>query len=562
MSGLQEGIPLQLSQLLLRAAEHFPHQEVGFVRPDHSIQTTTYPGLLDRALRLLAGLRQCGIAQGDRVILSLDTSEEIIPALWACFLGGIVPALLQPPVSFSEYNPAAEKAEKVFRLLGDPKVILSHLHYKSWLNSGIPEVSLIDLAMVPTDCTDVKIAETFPGDPALLQFSSGSTGDPKGVVLTQHNILHNIHDISRGLKLMPRDVSVSWMPLFHDMGLMGFHMTAAYIGCFQYFIEPADFIKNPLLWLDILSEKKATITGCPNFGQVLINRAVSRKRNPGWDFSALRAVFNGAEPISVASMEEFNANLLPFGYRPVAMLPAYGMAEATLAVTFSPLEEPARVTSFRRKELLSMGNVIETAGEGPEVIRLVNLGQPLPHCEIRIADEHGRTLPDDRTGHVLVKGENVTSGYFNNPEETSATLRSGWLHTGDLGFIHNGDLYVMGRLKDIIFINGINYYAHDLETIAYQVEGITYGRIVMAGYFDEEEGRDKVVVFLVVPANDASREFFKAVQQHFLRTLGLQIELFIPIRSNDIPRTSSGKVQRYKMVNRFLQGEFPVVVKL
>jgi acyl-CoA synthetase (AMP-forming)/AMP-acid ligase II len=562
MSGFQEVIPGQLSELLLRAAELFPQQEVGFVRPDHSIKFTTYPGILDHARRLLAGLRQCGIAQGDKVILSLDTSEEIIPALWACFLGGIVPALLQPPVSFSEYNPAAEKAEKVFRLLGDPKVILSHLQYNSWLNSGIPAGSLIDLATVPTDHAGIMITETSPGDPALLQFSSGSTGDPKGVMLTQRNILHNIHDISRGLKLMPHDVSVSWMPLFHDMGLMGFHMTATYTGCFQYFIEPADFIKNPLLWLDILSEKRATITGCPNFGQVLINRAVGRKRNPDWNFSSLRAVFNGAEPISVASMEEFNANLQPYRYDPVAMLPAYGMAEATLAVTFSPLEEPACVTSFVRNELLGSGNAVETSGHGPETIRLVNLGRPLPHCEIRIADEHGNTLPGDRTGHVLVRGENVTTGYFNNPEETAAALQAGWLHTGDLGFIHNDDLYIMGRIKDIIFINGINYYAHDLETVALRAEGVSYGRIVMAGYFDEAEGRDKVIAFIVAADNEATHGLFRSVQQHFLKTIALMIDTFVPVRSNDIPRTSSGKVQRYKMVNRFLRGEFPVVVKL
>ena len=556
MTGPEVNLPAQLPELLVRAARHFPNHRIGFLRPDRSIRCLTYPDLLSMAKRLLGGLNRSGIGKGDKVILSLDTSEEVIPALWACFLGGIVPTLLQPPLSFTEYNPAAEKAGKVYNLLGGPKVVLSHSHFESWLKGGIPTASLADFASLGQEHGEAAIVESDPGSLALLQFSSGSTGDPKGVMLSHRNIMVNIHDISQGLRLMPHDVSVSWMPLFHDMGLMGFHMTALYIGCHQYFIEPADFIKNPLLWLDAMSDLKATITGCPNFGQVLVNRAIARKKNPGWDLSALRAVFNGAEPISVNTMEEFHANLAPFLFDPKAMLPAYGMAEATLAVTFSGLESPPQVVSFDRHELLRHGNAVEIAGEDITSVNLVNLGKPLSHCEIRIAGEEGGIVPEGKTGQVLVSGENVTGGYFGNPGETAEAVREGWLYTGDLGFIYKGDLYILGRYKDIIFINGMNYYAHDLETIALQVEGVAYGKIVLAGYFDEKEGRDKVIVFMVTPPGEASRGIFHRIRQHFLNTIGLQTDIFIPVRSNDIQRTSSGKIQRYKLVNRFLTGEF------
>ena len=554
-------IPGHLSQILVRAAEDHPGAVIGFIRANRSIRTITYPELLDSATRILGGLRKSGIAAGDHVILSLDTSEEIIPALWACFLGGIVPALLQPPVSFSEHNPAAEKAARVYRLLGSPKVILSHAHVEGWLNGGIPSDSLIDYGKLPLERTGLVQSGVAGDDLALLQFSSGSTGDPKGVMLTHRNILINIHDISRGLRLMPEDVSVSWMPLFHDMGLMGFHMTATYIGCHQYFIDTVDFIKNPLLWLDAMSELKATITGCPNFGQVLVNRAIGRKKDPSWDLSPLRAVFNGAEPISVACMEEFNGNLRPFGYRDSAMLPAYGMAEATLAVSFTDLDLPARITFFERESLLGKGLAAETPEQGSSAMPLVSVGIPLPSCEVVIRDDAGNEMPSGHAGHILVRGSNVTPGYFNNPEETGESLREGWLYTGDLGFIHDGELYILGRLKDIIFINGINYYAHDLERIALQMEEVTFGKVAIAGYFDEEEGKDKILVFLVASDNEVSRALFQKIRKHFRTTLGLLLDTFIPIRSNEIPRTSSGKIQRYKLVNRFLRGEFTAVTR-
>jgi acyl-CoA synthetase (AMP-forming)/AMP-acid ligase II len=558
MTGIHGWNRSQLADLLTVSAAEYPEHGVGFVRPDLSVRFLTYPQLLDHALRLLKGLQSLGVQKGDIAILSLDSNAEIIPVLWACFIGGIVPALLQPPVSFSEYNPAAEKAGKVYRLLGNPFVILSHRHLESWISGGIPSAALIDIAEISTGDPDPEVPVNSSDDLALLQFSSGSTGDPKGVSLTHHNILHNISDIIAGLELKSYENSVSWMPLYHDMGLIGFHLTPVCTGTTAFYIEPVDFIKNPLLWLGTMSQKKSVITGCPNFGQIIVNRAISRKKNPSWDLSGIRVVFNGAEPISVPTMNEFNANLTSFGYNPAAMLPCYGMAEATLAVSFTPLGSEPAVHSFRRSALFGRGVAEETDG-GEDSVQLVDLGKNLSYCEIRIAGEDGNPLPPGHTGHVHVRGENITSGYFNNPEATASAIRDGWLHTGDLGFIHDGALFIMGRLKDIIFINGINYYAHDLEAIALRAEGISWGRIVMAGYFDEKEGKDKVLVFMVTPGNESSLDLFRSLQRHFLKTIGLLIDTFIPVKSNDIPRTSSGKVQRYKMVNRFLQGEFQVV---
>jgi acyl-CoA synthetase (AMP-forming)/AMP-acid ligase II len=552
-------IPEALPGLLRRTADRFPSHGIGHIRPGQPLRFQTYPQLLEHATALLAGFQKKGISRGDKVILSLENSGEIIPVLWACFLGGIIPALLQPPVSFTDHNPAAEKAGKVFRLLGDPWVILSHRHFGSWMKSGISSGHLIDISGVELDAGPPTQFDIDSGDLALIQFSSGSTGDPKGVMLTHDNIRWNIEDIVRGIRLLPDDISVNWLPLYHDMGLIGFHITPLQVGVTQYFTEPADFVKNPALWLDALSELKCTITACPNFGQILLNRYLVRKAQGKWDFSSIRVLFNGAEPISVPAMQEFSRLLEPYGFQPQAMFPAYGMAEATLAVTFGPLGSGAHAVPFQREALLGANLAIPAGPSEPHPVWLVDLGQPLSLNEIRVVDERQHPVEENHVGHIQVKGRNVTGGYFNNPGETALALSGGWLRTGDMGFIHKGNLFVTGRMKDIIFVNGINLYAHDLEQMALQIEGLSPGKIVISGCFSEQEGKDQVIVFLVTAGNDPGMDLCRKIRRHFQTTLGLFIDTFVLIRSTDIPRTSSGKIQRHKLVNRFLMGEFRIV---
>lgn len=559
---MRTSIPNTLPEILDEAVAQFPQSGINYVRADKTIRHEPYPELKQHALSLLAALQERGIGKGDPVILSLDLNEEIIPVLWACFYGGIVPALLQPPNTFTEYNPAAEKAVKVYHRLGTPHVILSHSHYESWFSANIPQNRLIDVAGLSGNAGDARPAMLQPEDLALIQFSSGSTGDPKGVMLSHRNILINTEDITRGIHIVPEDVSVSWMPLFHDMGLIGFHFAPVYNGANHFTIETIDFVKNPSLWLDMMSEQRANITGCPNFGQALVNRYLGRKKGAAWNLEAVRIIFNGAEPISVPTMNEFVDGLAPHGLNPVAMFPAYGMAEATLAITFSDPLSRVDVVRFRRLPILHEGVARLAANEDSNAIELVNLGKPLDHCSIRVVNESGEIVPESMLGNVEVKGENVTSGYYGDPARSVQAIHDGWLKTGDLGFIHQGDLFITGRSKDIIFINGANYYAHDLETIAMQVEEVNFGKLVVAGYFDETDGHDKLLVFLVGADNESTLLLFKQLKQKFLSTIGLTVNTFIPIKSNEIPRTSSGKIQRFKMVDRFLKGEFLKVINL
>jgi acyl-CoA synthetase (AMP-forming)/AMP-acid ligase II len=548
-----------LPELLSATARNLPNKGIGFVNPDRSVSFITFPELELKALSMLAGMQDKGLRKGDVVILSLEKSEEIIPVLWGCFVGGIVPALLQPPVTFTEYNPAAEKTEKVFKLLGNPHVILSRDHAGNWRSSHIPVDLLIDVAGLPGKAETVLRAHLVPGDLALIQFSSGSTGDPKGVMLSHLNILTNTSDIIKGIALEPDDVSVNWMPLYHDMGLIGFHITPVIVGVTQFFIDPVDFVKNPSIWLDIMNLKKCTITACPNFGQLLVTRYLGRKAAQDWDLSQVRILFNGAEPISVATMKAFLKGLKPFNLNPVAMFPAYGLAEATLAVTFPDRLKEAEIKGFRRSDLIGRGLAIEAPDEEHNLIELVNLGRSLDHCRVMVADGHHKAVKEGVVGHILVAGANITAGYYHNPEFSASAFTGTWLMTGDLGFLHNGDLFITGRSKDVIFINGINYYAHDLETIALKSGQLANGKMVIVGYFDESEGRDKLLVFLVGSGNQATRDLCTEMKNHFSSVIGLNVDIFIAIRSGDIPRTSSGKIQRYKLVDRYLKGDFSTI---
>lgn len=559
---MKEEIYGTLPDKIRETVERHPKHGIGFISPGQEPAFSSFPELLKTSAGLLHALQQRGIGAGDLVILSLEKGEEIIPVLWACLLGGIIPALLQPPVSFTEYNPAAEKTEKVFRILNRPYVIRSHYHAGSWSLSRIPVERQVDFPELSGDPKKALFHRGNPEDLALIQFSSGSTGEPKGVRLSHRNILANIGDIVKGIRLKPDDISVNWMPLYHDMGLVGFHLTPSVVGVNQYFVDPVDFVKNPSLWLDSLHRYRCTITACPNFGQILINRYLSRKSDPDWNFSSLRIIFNGAEPISVPVMNAFLEQLAPFGLNPVAMLPAYGLAEATLAVTIPDILQPAGVRTFLREPLLRQGIVAEPDGDDPNTLELVNLGKPLDQCELKITSGAGHFLQENKVGDVWIRGNNVTSGYFGSPENDDELFTEKWLRTGDLGFIHRGDLFITGRSKDIIFINGVNYYAHDLEDIALRMGEIKTGKIIITGSFDESLGRDMVLVFLVGSPNDEMKLLCRKIKNRFSALLGLTTDLFIPIRSTDIPRTSSGKIQRYKLTARFQKGDFEHLIQI
>lgn len=549
-----------LADLLLTAAESFPDKGTGFVQPDGGVNFIPYRELLARAKTITAGIHSKGLVPGNKVMILITRNEEIIPVLWACILSGLIPTILQPPVSFTEFNQPAQKIENVYRILQNPKVILSADLLNGFHSDVISPESLINAEELKSQSGKPFLYKPEGTNTAFIQFSSGSTGDPKGIVLTHKNILTNLAAISIGLDISDKDVMVNWMPLYHDMGLFGFHLCPVFAKSNHYLIDPVDFVKKPTIWLDVMDKVRCSITGCPNFGQALLLRYLKNRDEQSWDLSSLKAIVNGAEPISNRIMSDFLKRLSVHRLRKESMMPAYGMAETTLAITFSELLKEPVITSFNRTMLQKEGRIKVEKYNASEMLELVGVGKPLNDIEIRVVDERGKILEDQIDGHIQIRGAGITSGYYNNPDETRNSFENGWLKTGDKGFFFDGNLYITGRVKDIIFVRGQNLYAHDLENLAGKYSDISYGKVIMGGWFDPKKGQDQIILFLVGSPNPATCESFLGLRNFFRDTYGITIDVFVPVRSNQVPKTSSGKIQRHKLISSYQNGEFDVVI--
>jgi acyl-CoA synthetase (AMP-forming)/AMP-acid ligase II len=307
----------------------------------------------------------------------------------------------------------------------------------------------------------------------------------------------------------------------------------------------------------MMSEAKINVTGCPNFGLALVQRYLSRKKTlPEWDFSSMKAMLNGAEPISVQIMNDFVEKLQPFGFKPEAMMPVYGMAEATLAITFTPLMQPSVITAFDSAALDHENKAIKVDATEPGARSLSGVGVALNDTGIRIVDADDLPVPDGNAGHIQLRGAGITKGYYNKPEETEAAFCDGWLRTGDIGFFLEGNLYVSGRHKDIIFKSGRNYFANDLEVMACTLDDISYGKVCFGGTTNRETGHDKVIAFLAGSPGEKAMETFRQLRNLLRANLGITVDELVMVKSNEIPKTSSGKLQRYKLMQRYNAGDF------
>ena len=544
---------LTLPGLLNRAA-HSPHDLfIGYLHDDGKLTKQSYKDLLTEAKRIASGLSDMGLKQGDKVIIATRYNRETIELLWGCFLLGIVPTILQPPMTFSGYNPSVVKLLQVYKQLNEPYVFMS----PEVKDTGDLAVGKIKHAS-ELDCSgDYPEPMLNAEDLAFIQFSSGSTGDPKGIMLSQRNLMVNMDAIRIGLDLHYPDNVGNWMPLFHDMGLIGYHLTPMYCITYQYQVETIDFIMKPGLWLDLMGRHNINISGGTNFALALVLRHLKRSKPTfDWDFSAMKALLNGAEPISVKIMQEFVDALGLSGFRPDAMMPVYGMAEATLAISFTPLMQPSMIRAFNAS-LLDRENKARTADPSDPAARVLSgVGIPLNDVEIRILDEYDQPVAEGISGHIQLRGGGITKGYYNKPGPTAAAFCGEWLRTGDIGFFCEGHLFISGRHKDIIFKNGRNYFANDLETMACTLEEISYGKICFGAITNRESGSDRVIVFLAGVPEQKATETFRRLRALLRSNLGITIDELVPVKSNEIPKTSSGKLQRFKLMQRYISREF------
>jgi acyl-CoA synthetase (AMP-forming)/AMP-acid ligase II/acyl carrier protein len=537
-------------------------RSISYLEGENDTRQVSFGELYERALGILWHLQRLGARRGDKLILFLGNNEQFVDAFWAAILGGIVPV----PVALGISDEHRHKLLRIARRLGAPFIYTERrsLERIGALAAQVGESRIFDglrrQAFLVDDLDDISrtgsVHRVSPADTAFIQFSSGSTSEPKGVVLTHGNILANIHGATEAAGFSDTDVSLSWMPLTHDMGLIGFHLVMFLNRVHAYLMPTELFVRRPLLWLTFAARVRATILCSPNFGYKHYLKVLSDRPVDGLDLSAVRLIFNGAEPISVELCEEFLTRLAPARLRRTAMYPVYGLAEATLAVSFPAVDAPLRTLRLNRHRM-GVGTAVATvAASDRDGVELVSEGRAIPHCRVRITDDADRELAADRIGNIHISGDNVTRGYFEDPAANAASFSAdGWLRTGDLGLIHNGELFVSGRAKEIIFVNGQNYYPHDLEAIAQQAPGLELGKVVAAGVRARGAQVEQLVLF-VLHRGDV-QEFLPlatAVARLINEQTGLEVGEVVPVRR--IPKTTSGKIQRHLLEEGYSDGEF------
>jgi acyl transferase domain-containing protein/glutamate-1-semialdehyde aminotransferase/acyl-CoA synthetase (AMP-forming)/AMP-acid ligase II/NRPS condensation-like uncharacterized protein len=540
---------------------------ITFIKGEHDEHFISYKELYSRTLSFLHALQDRGLRPGDEAVFQIEDNETFVTAFWACLLGGLVPV----PVTVGNND---EHRLKVFNILGKlmkPSLIISQKNLEN-LERFAVEKKIIErlkkmqkntILLENLECTDKQgdIYRSSASDTAFIQFSSGSTGSPKGVVLTHKNLSINTRALQKGIKPGDDETYLSWMPLTHDMGLIAFHLVPLAAGWNQCLIPPQVFIRHPLLWLKKAAEHKVTVTSSPNFGYKHLLKFFNPGECEDLDLSCIRLIFNGAEPISVELCYEFLERLARFGLKKTVIFPGYGLAEASVAVAVA---EPGTeiVPVYVERTSLNIGQkVIEKKRGSTGTAAFVEIGPSIENCSLGITDEQGQEVGDRIVGHIQVKGGNVTAGYYHDKEATAKIMTADqWLDTGDLGFMRNGRLVITGREKDIIFANGQNYYSHDLERLAETVKGIDATKIAAVGVFNDDLKEDEVLFFVVYRKKELDE--FAGLANELKRTIhrqtGLKVHHVIPVKA--IPKTTSGKVQRYKFALDYTRGTFRQVI--
>lgn len=542
-------------------------RHIRFIDGEHDESVVPFADLWDRARTLLGSLQSRGMQPGDELVIFSQSNENFVIAFWAAILGGIVPVPVAVGIS-------DEHRSKLFRILRQLKrgTLFTDSSLLERLVDFARERHLKDVLVLLESRTilmgDVgtgdsgQVFDASPEDPAFIQYSSGSTSDPKGVCLTHRNLCTNIRAIIEATQWMQDDQSLSWMPLTHDMGLIGYHLSVMAAGMNHALMDTSVFVRRPLLWMSKANELRATQLCSPNFGYKHFLKLFDRKGLADLDLSCVKLILNGAEPISYDLCEDFLSALAPHGLKRSAMYPVYGLAEATVGVSLgTPGDEYSRITVNRHS--LRIGEAFEVAQPGDaDAVSFIKVGNAIRDCEIRLVDNDDVILDDGRVGNIQLHGASVTAKIYGDSQATRELFTGdGWLRTGDCGVFVDKQLVITGRLKDIIIVNGQNYYPHDIEEIAAQIDGLDLGRVVVAGATTTASQTEELLAFILYRKDVAD---FSGIVDDVRRVIGeqtgLEVDHVIPVPR--IPKTTSGKVQRAHLLRDYLDGAFDDVIEV
>lgn len=514
-----------------------------------------YWSIASTKMRAKAGARRLlslNLKKGDRVALIAETSVGFVEAFFACQYAGLVAVPLAIPMGVGQRDSYSAKLQGLLASC-QPAAIISSDQWLSLINgvnehgAAIHILSNAQFNALPEK--NIELPLPSPDDIAYLQYTSGSTRFPRGVIITHREVMSNLHVISHdGIKLRDSDRCVSWLPFYHDMGLVGFLLTPVATQLSVDYLRTQDFAMRPLQWLKLISQNRCTVSVAPPFGYDLCLRRINDNELAGLDLSCWRVAGVGAEPISAGQLNQFGECFKRAGFDSKAFMPCYGLAENALAVSFSDEASGSQVNDVDRDILEYQGKAVAPTKSTRSISTFVNCGKALPGHRIEIRNEVGSPLPERDVGHICISGPSLMSGYFLDPVSQKEIQSTGWMDTGDLGYLLGGYLYVTGRIKDLIIIRGRNIWPQDIEYIAEQEPEIHSGDAIA---FVTSQERIILQIQCRVSCEERRAQIVHSLTARVQSEFGVSVSIEL-LPPHSIPRTSSGKPARAEAKKRYL----------
>jgi acyl carrier protein len=524
-----------------------PH--IRFYRDEGEGEIMTYRSLMNGASSIAAALQHSGLKPGGRVAIMLPTSDEYFYAFMGILLAGGVPVPIYPPARRSQIEDHLRRNSTILRNCGASIMIIipEAKRFAQVLKTQVESLrSLLTVTELMAESLSYQETRIGSQDIAFLQYTSGSTGNPKGVILTHANLLANMRTMGDVAQIHAGDVMVSWLPLYHDMGLIGTWLNSLYFASVLVLMSPLSFLSRPERWLWAIHRHRGTLSAAPNFAFELCLKRVRDADIQGLDLSSWRVACNGAEPVSPETVDRFCRRFSAYGFRREAFMPVYGLAESSLCLTFPPLDRGPFIDRIQRDAFMLDGKAIPAGETDAKVLNFVACGRPVPGHEVRIVDPADIEVPERLEGRLQFRGPSTTSGYFRNPEDTKLLFHGDWLESGDMAYIAEGEVFITGRIKDIIICSGRNIYPQELEDAIGDMEGVRKGNVVVFGTADPATRTEQLVVLAETREEDprkldALRTEINALTMDLAGTSAYNVVLTPP---GTILKTSSGKIRR------------------
>ncbi len=525
-----------------------------FADLEEKLTVLTAGDLHHNARRLGASLRARGVRQGDRVVLSFDTSPEFLESFFACSLVGATPCLIELPSSKVSVQAWGERLRVKLQLLGARGILIDPDFLdlaQEALQDFQPEPGqdkpfAVTVKELDADAEPFEPPTCAAEDVAFIQFTSGTTDSPKGIQISHRALLANCAAMGEISHWDSDDLMVCWLPLFHDMGLVASTLASFVHGIPTALLPPFGFLLKPARWLWAIQYFRATSSFGPNFAYQLCVKRIKDAEVEGLDLSAWERAYNAAEFIHADTVRHFTERFQPYGFEPNAWRPSYGMAEMVVGVSIRDRSDPVRFETLSRSALAAKRQAVSLPESGPDALTVLSVGRVLRGIDLRIVDEEGREVPERHEGEILLRGTSLFGGYYKNAEATDSVLRDGWLHTGDLGFLAEGQLFICGRSKDLIIKAGENHHPYTMENAAARVTGVRAGCVAAVGVANLQTGTEDIVVVCETTETkaDVVRQLCKHVEEMVYQGSGVRPNRVIPVGPHTVPKTTSGKIKR------------------